>query len=295
MKLVIQRVNTASVFVDGSIISHIGKGLLVLVGISDTDSKLGADALARKIINIRLFDHDDQNALKSSVSPVSLIEETRKLWKHNVVDSDASLLLVPQFTLIASFKGNRPNFGRAMHADRSQALFDYFVETVRRNLEAVLCERPELTPAQLNVSRRVQVGEFGSHMVVSLQNDGPATFVLDYPFESNSQGQHQVATKLLTRQTGSRQKLDSADGVKNVALRSDERSDSSQFVDVIDQQHLFSQHQRRADGHERMNAELNSTRHAAAATLFGLSVLLFAQAFMIVIATFVRRPKNRSR
>ena len=146
MKLVVQRVTSASVEVDGEIVGQIEDGLMVLVGFGQNDSEKESDYLARKLAKLRIF-HDDDGRMNKSV-----------------IDIGGKLLLVPQFTLYAHTKKNRPSFHKALAPDRATELFDYFTDK---------CS--ELIP--------VETGEFGAFMKVSLLNNGPVTILLEKEFE----------------------------------------------------------------------------------------------------------------
>ena len=143
MIALIQRVNEASVTVDGTTVATIGHGLLALIGIEKTDTAAQAARLQQKLLNYRVFaDADGKMNL-------------------NVIDAAGELLLVSQFTLAANTtKGNRPGFDPAMPPDVAEAMFARFCADVQR-------EYP-----------RVQSGVFGAHMQVALVNDGPVTFWL---------------------------------------------------------------------------------------------------------------------
>ena len=143
MIALIQRVNEASVTVDGATVAAIGHGLLALIGIEKTDTAAQAARLQQKLLNYRVFaDADGKMNL-------------------NVIDAAGELLLVSQFTLAANTtKGNRPGFDPAMPPDVAEAMFARFCADVQR-------EYP-----------RMQSGVFGAHMQVALVNDGPVTFWL---------------------------------------------------------------------------------------------------------------------
>ena len=144
MRFVIQRVSESSVAADGEILGKIGKGLMVLIGISKDDTEATADKMVRKLLNLRIF--EDENG------------------KTNLALSDihGSLLLISQFTLYADLRrGNRPGFtdaGDPVHAER---LYEYIIHACEK-------EVPD-----------VQKGRFGAEMKVSLINDGPFTILLD--------------------------------------------------------------------------------------------------------------------
>ncbi|WP_462315880.1 D-aminoacyl-tRNA deacylase [Methanobrevibacter sp.] len=146
MKLVIQRVTSASVEVEGKIVGEIDDGLMVLVGFGETDTTREADYLARRLAKLRIF-HDDEERMNRSV-----------------MDIGGKLLLVPQFTLYAHTKKNRPSFHKALAPDKATELFDYFTEKCREFVD-------------------VETGEFGAFMKVSLLNNGPVTILLEKEFE----------------------------------------------------------------------------------------------------------------
>ncbi|MDO4170735.1 MAG: D-aminoacyl-tRNA deacylase [Lachnospiraceae bacterium] len=144
MKFVIQRVNHAEVKVDGDIVGSIGKGFLVLIGISDTDTKEIADKYIKKLINMRIFENENG---KTNLS---------------LKDVDGELLLISQFTLYANCKkGNRPSFIEAGKPDMANELYEYIISECKKQIPVV------------------EKGIFGAYMKVSLENDGPFTIVLD--------------------------------------------------------------------------------------------------------------------
>jgi len=145
MRIVVQRVNSCSVEVNNVIISEIMKGLLLLVGIEETDDQKDIDYLIKKIINLRVFD-DEQGVMNLSIN-----------------DIDGEILSVSQFTLMASTKkGNRPSYIRAAKPDISVPLYDKFLQDFSNTL-----------------GKEVKNGKFGAEMKVSLINDGPVTIILD--------------------------------------------------------------------------------------------------------------------
>ena len=147
MKFLIQRVNEASVEVDGETTGSIEKGFLVFIGVSDTDTKIIADKMIKKLLGLRIFADE---AGKTNLS---------------VKDVGGSLLLVSQFTLCADCrKGNRPSFTSAGAPALAEELYEYIIEECRKEFE---------DPAH------VQTGVFGGDMKVSLVNDGPFTIMLD--------------------------------------------------------------------------------------------------------------------
>ena len=145
MRMVVQRVCEASVRIDGKIVSSISQGLMVLLGIEAIDFKLDADYLVQKLINLRVF-NDDQGKMNRSIK-----------------DIVGELLIISQFTLHASTKkGNRPSYIRAARPEQAIQLYEYFIQQ-----------------AQKEVNSKIQTGEFGADMKVSLINDGPVTIIID--------------------------------------------------------------------------------------------------------------------
>ena len=144
MRFVIQRVTDSSVVIDGETVGKIGRGYLVLIGVSDSDTEAVADKMVKKRIGLRIF--EDENG-KTNLS---------------LADVGGSLLLVSQFTLHANCrKGNRPSFIEAGSPDRAETLYEYIIAECRKSV-------PD-----------VQTGRFGAEMKVSLVNDGPFTILLD--------------------------------------------------------------------------------------------------------------------
>ncbi len=145
MRAVVQRVSEAKVEVDGQIIGQIGAGVLVLLAIANNDQLEAIDKMAAKIANLRLF---ADAAGKMNLS---------------LIDVGGQVLVVSQFTLLADCqKGKRPSFGLAASADKAE---DYYQQFIRRLKAKGL---------------KVQTGRFGAKMQVSLINDGPVTFIIDY-------------------------------------------------------------------------------------------------------------------
>jgi len=144
MRLVIQRVATAQVVVADEIVSQIGAGLCVFLGVGRKDSESNADSLAEKISNLRIFE-DDQGKMNRSVRDVG-----------------GEILVVSQFTLYGDCtKGNRPSFTEAAPAAEAERLYETFVDRLRA------------------LGLRVSTGRFQAKMAVSLTNDGPVTFILE--------------------------------------------------------------------------------------------------------------------
>ena len=144
MKLVVQRVKQASVTVDGKRISEIGSGLLVLVGVSHSDTPFDARHLARKTAKLRIF-QDDEGKMNRSVEEVG-----------------GGVLAVSQFTLYGDCtKGNRPSYITAARSEQGEALFNEYVQALNK----------------LGVPPKT--GIFGADMKVDLLNDGPVTLILE--------------------------------------------------------------------------------------------------------------------
>lgn len=144
MRLVIQRVSHAQVSVDGQVVGKIGRGFLVLIGVSQEDTREVADKYLKKLLGLRIF--EDENG-KTNLS---------------LRDVDGELLMISQFTLYANCKkGNRPSFIEAGDPDKANELYEYMIEKARQEIPVV------------------QTGCFGEHMKVSLENDGPFTVILD--------------------------------------------------------------------------------------------------------------------
>lgn len=144
MRFVIQRVTEASVTVENKVVGQIGKGFLVFIGVSDTDTKEIADKMIKKLCNMRIF--DDENG-KTNLG---------------LADVEGQLLLISQFTLYADCKkGNRPSFTKAGAPDMANEMYEYIIKQCQENVPVV--ER----------------GIFGADMKIQLLNDGPFTVLLD--------------------------------------------------------------------------------------------------------------------
>ena len=145
MRAVVQRVSRASVTVDGTVISKIEKGLLILLGVEDGDSKEDIVWLSKKISNLRIF-NDNSNVMNLSL-----------------LDITGEAIVVSQFTLHASTKkGNRPSYIRAARPDIAIPMYKQFI----RQLE-------------VDLGKKVGTGIFGADMKVELLNDGPVTILID--------------------------------------------------------------------------------------------------------------------
>lgn len=146
MRLVIQRVQRASVSIDGSLHSSIGAGMMILVGVENGDTQADADWLVGKTAGMRIF-NDEQGVMNVAISQLSGLE----------------VLAVSQFTLTASTrKGNRPSYIRAAGHDVAVPMYEYFCKSLGDA-----------------IGREVRRGVFGADMQVELVNDGPVTIVID--------------------------------------------------------------------------------------------------------------------
>ena len=145
MRIVIQRVSQASVTIDGQTKSTIGKGFLILIGIGRDDTEEDIKWLVNKIIGLRIFDDE------------------KGVMNRSIMDIDGEILVVSQFTLMASYKkGNRPSWIHAAPHELSIPLYRRFCNTLSEAL-----------------GKPVGTGEFGADMQIGLQNDGPVTICMD--------------------------------------------------------------------------------------------------------------------
>lgn len=145
MKVVIQRVSKASVTIEGHKVASINKGLLVLLGIVNEDAQEDIDWLSKKIVNLRVF------------------EDENEVMNKSLLDIEGDIIVVSQFTLhAATKKGNRPSYIKAAKPNIAIPLYEAFVKKVETDL-----------------GKTVQTGEFGADMKVELLNDGPVTIIID--------------------------------------------------------------------------------------------------------------------
>ena len=145
MRILIQRVNEASVEIDNRITTGIGVGLLVLVGIEEADTPVDSEWLAMKVTGLRIFDDD------------------KGVMNRSVVDVEGEILVVSQFTLHAmTRKGNRPSYIRAAKHEIAIPLYEHFCEELSQKL-----------------GKKVQTGTFAADMKVALVNNGPVTIWID--------------------------------------------------------------------------------------------------------------------
>lgn len=144
MKAVVQRVKSASVSINGKLFSSIGQGILVLLGIENSDTISEAEYVCSKLLKLRIFEDENEK------------------MNYSVTDIGGEILVVSQFTLAGSVKkGTRPSFDNAMKPDDAEVLYEKFVEMMRKS------------------NLKIQTGKFGAMMEVSLINDGPVTFIVE--------------------------------------------------------------------------------------------------------------------
>lgn len=145
MRVVVQRCSRAEVRIDGQVVGRIEKGFMVLVGITDGDTKAEADLLAKKVAQMRVF------------------EDAEGKMNLALKDVNGAVLSISQFTLYADCKkGNRPSFIRAARPEVAEPLYDYFNSVLRTQY-----------------GLQVETGRFGADMKVDFVNEGPVTIVLD--------------------------------------------------------------------------------------------------------------------
>ena len=145
MRIVLQRCSRAEVRIDGQVVGQIGKGFMLLVGVTDGDTKAEADLLARKVAQMRV------------------LEDAEGKMNLALKDVDGAILSISQFTLYADCKkGNRPSFIRAARPEVAEPLYDYFNDVLRTQY-----------------GLQVETGRFGADMKVDFINDGPVTIILD--------------------------------------------------------------------------------------------------------------------
>ena len=145
MKLVIQRVTSSSLYIEGSLISQIKQGLVVLIGISKSDSENVIDKLVKKLLNLRVF--EDENSKMN----------------YSILDIEGEILLVSQFTLYADTrKGNRPSFINAADPKNAEPLYNKFLEKLH-----------------ITLGDNIKTGRFGANMQIELVNDGPVTIIIE--------------------------------------------------------------------------------------------------------------------
>ncbi len=145
MKLVVQRVTGSNLHIEGALFSKIKKGLVVLIGISKSDSENIIDKLVKKLLNLRIFEDENSKMNKS------------------ILDIDGEILLVSQFTLCANTKkGNRPSYIEAADPKNAELFYNKFLEKLNASL-----------------GDKVKTGKFGANMQIELVNDGPVTIIIE--------------------------------------------------------------------------------------------------------------------
>lgn len=145
MRVIVQRTSQAEVRIDGQVVGQIGKGFLLLIGITDGDTQLEADYLAKKVAQMRVFED---------------AEGKMNLALHDI---DGQILSISQFTLYADCRhGNRPSFIKAARPEIAEPLYNYFNDVLRHQY-----------------GLHVETGRFGADMKVDFINDGPVTIILD--------------------------------------------------------------------------------------------------------------------
>lgn len=145
MRVLVQRVNKSSVTINEEVVASIGKGMLILAGFEEADTKDDIDWMAAKLAKLRIFD-DSEGVMNLSIQ-----------------DTDGEVIIVSQFTLHAQTKkGNRPSYIKAAHPERAIPLYEALIAAMENEL-----------------GKPVQTGEFGAEMMVELVNDGPVTIWID--------------------------------------------------------------------------------------------------------------------
>ncbi|MGB3239739.1 MAG: D-aminoacyl-tRNA deacylase [Geitlerinemataceae cyanobacterium] len=147
MRVIVQRVHSSQVRVENRVVGRIDRGLNLLVGIANTDTEAELDWMARKCLDLRLFPDDSHSSGR---------------WDRSVLEIGGELLVVSQFTLYGDCrKGRRPSFDRSAQPEIAQTLYEQFVAKLRQS------------------GLRVETGQFGAMMQVSIENDGPVTMLLE--------------------------------------------------------------------------------------------------------------------
>ncbi|MEH2070630.1 MAG: D-aminoacyl-tRNA deacylase [Nostoc sp.] len=155
MRVVIQRVKSSQVIVNGEIIGKIGRGLNLLVGIANTDTDAELDWIVRKCLELRLFPHEEEGT-----DAQGLVDRHR--WQKSVQEIGGELLVVSQFTLYGDCrKGRRPSFDRSAAPQSAEDLYNRFITKLRAS------------------GLLVETGQFGAMMQVTIENDGPVTLVIE--------------------------------------------------------------------------------------------------------------------
>jgi D-aminoacyl-tRNA deacylase len=147
MKLLLQKVSSASVDIDSKTTAKIGMGYLIFIGVIKGDIEQNAQKLAKKVSNLRLFTSKDD----------------KKINDRSVLDIEGEILVISQFTLAGdTSKGSRPDYTAAQEPQKAKGLYEIFIDTMRQS-----------------GVKSVQTGEFGAYMQVQLTNEGPVTLMLE--------------------------------------------------------------------------------------------------------------------
>ena len=186
MRLIVQRCLESAVSVENSEISRIGKGMMILLGITPGDNSELVKKYVSKVLKLRIWPEIQKKTeatpiqdLKEGDKPSDSNEEKKisddsdstptptskgpKTWDSNVVDNGFDIMVVSQFTLYGVLKGNKPDFHLALNPDEAVKLYNEFVDLLKKNYK----------------EDRVKSGKFGEYMHVHLINDGPVTLILD--------------------------------------------------------------------------------------------------------------------
>ena len=144
MRVLVQRVTSSSVEVEGKIVGKIDNGMVILVGFTRTDNSTNIDYMVEKVLNLRIYDDDNG------------------IMNKSILDAGGSILSISQFTLYGDCrKGRRPNFMAALGGSEAEVLYNKFLEEIKK--EGI----------------KVETGIFGADMKVSIENDGPVTLILE--------------------------------------------------------------------------------------------------------------------
>ena len=163
MKVVLQRVSSAEVQIDGSVVGEIKTGVLLLLGVGPDDDRAKADWLVEKILALRIFPNPEDTISPTAISPTTISPTTISptTMQRGLEECNGEALVVSQFTLFADVaKGRRPSFSGAAEPILANELYQYFV-------------------AKLAARVHVQTGRFGADMQVSSTNEGPMTLILE--------------------------------------------------------------------------------------------------------------------
>ncbi len=164
MKVVLQRVNSASVEVDKKIVGKINKGLLIYLGISSDYKEKKLDWMVDKIFKLRVWELEKKGAVTHDVRSVSFLQEKprKKGFDLNVKDIQGEILVISQFTLFGDCsKGTKPNFAKAHDYNKAEQIYNLFIDKLKQS------------------GLKTESGTFGAMMKVTSENDGPVTLILE--------------------------------------------------------------------------------------------------------------------